>query len=182
MDAPTSVVPKPNQGSEGTQTSASQATESPYYPKNAKGTLYEGGVHVPLCIAGPSVADGGRTTGALAHVADLFPTVLDIFDASGMAGAELDGVSLLPVLASADAQAPRSWLYTEAFGDTVPEGRSGRAARDERFKLLRLDGEAPALFDLDADPLEDSNLLGRTLSPEAQSALETLAGHLDAEP
>ena len=54
-----------------------QATQPPSTSPHAKGSLYQGGVHVPLCVAGPSVVSGGRVSDALAHVADLYPTVLE---------------------------------------------------------------------------------------------------------
>ena len=157
-----------------------QATETQYTGPHAKGTLYQGGVHVPLCIASPATAAGGRTSDALVHVADVFATVLDLFGAAAPAGVDLDSLSLQPLLESTAGSAARSWLYTEAFGTMTPDGNAGRAARDEHFKRVRLDGTADALHDLDGDPHEESDLLlSGGLDGVAQAACEALGEHLD---
>lgn len=45
----------------------------------AKGTVYHGGVLVPMFVAGPGIAPGGVRTG-LTHVVDVFATVFDLLD------------------------------------------------------------------------------------------------------
>jgi arylsulfatase len=57
-----------------------------------KTTAYEGGVQVPLIVAGPGIVCRGVDTSQLLHVTDLFPTVLD-FVGVGMP-ARRDGTEL----------------------------------------------------------------------------------------
>ncbi|MEZ4234624.1 MAG: sulfatase-like hydrolase/transferase [Myxococcota bacterium] len=51
-------------------------------PLNSKGHVYEGGVRVPLIVAGPDVdpARAGSADASLVHIRDLFATVLDLTD------------------------------------------------------------------------------------------------------
>jgi len=134
-----------------------------------KGSLYEGGVNVPLVIAGPSVMPGRSE--ALANTTDLFATILDL--ASGRSDAE-DSISLTPILTGKTGD--RTHAYVEQFSQAEPRGagRLGWAIRDARYKLLQLDGRDPLLFDLQSDPAEETNLLDGRL-PGMQRIADELA-------
>lgn len=107
--------------------------------RGAKGTLHEGGIRVPLVMAGPPVAARG-TTDALVHVVDLYPTLLALAGAP-VGGRELDGVALRPVLADPAADV-RELLYTEFRHPPTPPWREvHRTVRDEGLKLIDDDGD-----------------------------------------
>ncbi len=114
----------------------------------------EGGLRVPLVIAGPGVAPGGMES-TPAHVADLTPTLLD---AAGVAAPEDEfyGRSLLPLLTGAADHVPRE---DGGFGFEV----SGNAAlyRGE-WKITRnappLGDGVWRLYDLSVDPGETRDL------------------------
>src|SRR5262249_14983720 len=76
-----------------------EAITPPFEPGKAKGTLYEGGVHVPLIVQGRGVRAPGRESDVLVNSVDLFPTVLALLgiDATTAVadGRPLDGVSML---------------------------------------------------------------------------------------
>jgi arylsulfatase A-like enzyme len=142
----------------------------PVPANHAKDTLYQGGVHVPLVIAGPGVVAPGRTVDALVHVVDLFPTILGwagVDVAAARPDGRIDGVSLAPYLLRPDAAAQRRWVYTELFDLSAPSAQDGRAMRDEAFKLLRFEDGRAELYDLRTDPQESRNLLAAPLSAEA---------------
>lgn len=116
----------------------------------------EGGLRVPLVIAGPGVADRGIVD-APVHVADLVPTLLD---AAGVAhdASALYGKSILPVL-TGEADETRS--PDESFGIEV----SGNAALYRgNWKLVRTAlprGDFTwRLYDLSVDPGETTDLSG----------------------
>lgn len=114
--------------------------------RGRKTQLYEGGIRVPLVVAGPGVGAAGTIRATPVAGWDLMPTILDVVGADAAPGG--DGRSLVPLLRGGDATAlaPRA-LYWEHAGD--------RAARIGRWKLLDRRGEAPPeLYDLDADPGE----------------------------
>jgi arylsulfatase A-like enzyme len=122
-----------------------------------KGFVTEGGIRVPLIVAGKGVEGSARIEDAFAHVMDIPATVLDV---AGVAhpGAErteiapLQGKSLAPVLAdpSAEVRGAQDWIGWQLFGN--------RAIRKDNWKMVWLcaphgTGEWQ-LFDLKADPAE----------------------------
>ena len=70
----------------------------PYSPTKAKATMYEGGVRVPLLIAGAGVASPNRRVTALVSAVDLFPTILQLAGIDPASVPPTDGVSLMPYL------------------------------------------------------------------------------------
>lgn len=160
-----------------------------------KATLFEGGVHVPLIVAGPGVVHG--TNSALVSSTDLYATMAEL--AGAWAPAE-DSISLVPYLRG-DARPLRRTVYAEVFRPNQPSDHEGgvfapdehgRALRDERFKLVHLrylDGAVEETFyDLLLDPLESTNLLasaqggdeGHGLSGEARAHYLALRAELRA--
>lgn len=143
-------------------------TAPPYLPDHAKLSVYEGGVRVPLLIAGAQVAARGRKAAGLAGTVDLFPTILQLagIDAPTAlpTGTVIDGVSLLPVLSDRSGSGSvRALAYTETFPLAFDAGY-GRAIRTSRFKLIDHADGTQQMFDLTADPLETADLLARGLS------------------
>ncbi len=156
------------------------AAEPPHADtRRGKGSVHEGGVHVPLIVAGPDVGRSGSVCEALVHVLDLFATVADLagvdLDAT-LPEVELDSQSLLPLVADPDAPSRRSFLYTELFSPNgfKPRARDRRAIRDARYKLIQTrTGEE--FFDLRDDPFERENLMTAGLPDELRSRYEALS-------
>lgn len=63
-----------------------------------KGTLYEGGIRVPLIIRWPGKVDEGSTSDALVSSVDFYPTFLNLVNANKPDQQILDGTSMLPAL------------------------------------------------------------------------------------
>jgi len=114
----------------------------------------EGGVRVPLIIAGPDVAPVGLVQGR-AHVADIAPTLLDLAGVPYQAEA-FDGRSLAPILAG---EAEEVYADSEFTGIEV----SGTAALYRGpWKITRTptpygDGQW-RLFDVVTDPGETTDM------------------------
>lgn len=159
------------------------AVDPPWDRFRAKGTLYQGGVHVPMCAAGPSVVNGGRTTEALVSVVDIFATVVELAggDLEKLLPANLtvDSRSLMPILTDEQPGGSRTWTYAEAFGQNVEN--AGTTLRDARYKLIRNDKGSEELYDLDEDALETEELISQgPLAGAAADAHATLSAQLDA--
>ena len=137
-------------------------------PDRVKGSFYEGGLNVPLLVAGPDVVPG--ECAALVSSTDVFATVMEL------AGFEQappeDSVSLVPYLRG-DPTPRRATVYAERFSPNArtPDSpltpafapqRHVRAIRDERYKLIRATSakakEIDFFFDLLLDPCEAVNL------------------------
>jgi arylsulfatase B len=155
----------------------------PYPAGRAKGTVYQGGVRVPLLVAGAGVVNPGRVVPALASTVDLFPTILELagIDPAAVvpAGTKLDGVSLLPYVRDVAPLSPRRWAYAELFRPVYDQGYQ-RAIRDARYKLVERAGDSREFYDVVADPFEATDLLGGTLTEAQRTNLGDLDRQLDA--
>jgi arylsulfatase A-like enzyme len=134
----------------GDNGSPQNATAAPHDPLHAKGTMYEGGVRVPLIIRSPLVPPTRRGTvePRLVCSVDLHSTVLELAGAPA-ANTATDGVSLVPYLVAANAPTLRWMSYSEGFFPNFRPTASGvpppeyvchyqnQALRDLRFKLIR---------------------------------------------
>ena len=141
---------------------ASANVRAPFRSDQAKGTIYEGGVNTPLIVTGAGV-ESGTVTDALVNASDLFVTIMEMagIDAQETVPEDVthDSISLMPVLADADAPSPRDWLFVDQFfGGFAGVEAADYAMRNERYKLLRFDGEEE-FYDLQNDPHEHENLL-----------------------
>lgn len=132
-----------------------------------KGVYYEPSMGVPLLAAGPGVAGAGRVTDALIELPDLGPTFLELAGLETPAGWEAR--SLGKVFAGETDE-------HRDFALSVLPGH--RAICDGRYKLVYRDGQIPALFDLDSDPRETTNvtdLVPEVLTPLLQQLGEEMA-------
>ena len=139
--------------------------QPPYPSTRGKDTLYEGGIHVPLIIAGPGVSVTNATNQTLVHAVDLFSTILDMAGINVAttipAGVTIDSKSILPALTNNSSLT--RWVYAEKFG-TNTAAATGRTLRNSQFKLVRFDSGSEKLYDLLSDPYEGTNLLNGVLS------------------
>lgn len=161
----------------GDNGTANNATRPPFVNGHAKGTVYEGGLNVPLVVRGPGVAAGTECAGLVSAV-DLWATFAEL---SGRAAATEDSVSMVPYFDDPNLSL-RSTVYSESFSpnfQTLPFNNHERAIRDERYKLIRRTGEADEFFDLLTDPWESNDLVP-TLVPgsAAEQAYQALVGEL----
>lgn len=155
-----------------------QVIEAPY--TTFKGSVYQGGVHVPMIVSAPFVSAPGREVTTPVHVADLFSTILAITEIdvdAALPDVVIDGTSLLGMLETPGASITRETIYTEIVVADAADGLY--AIRDERYKLLELAGEHE-LYDLDFDPLEANELIANGLSASEQEAFDSLVAALNS--
>ncbi len=170
----------------GDNGTAEHGIAPPLDPSWDKGSVYEGGVRVPLVVAGPGVESPGTVSDALVHVVDLLPTVAAWAEAD-VSGLDLDGQSWEPVLVDADAPGADQ-LFVEFFSPIGPGPYDTvrTAVRDADFKVIRYDDD-PAREELrrvgpDAQPDGPDLLLDPgALTAEEQEAWERLSTFLTAE-
>ena len=143
--------------------------QSPYVSTKAKGSLYHGGVHVPLIVSGYGVERQGEEEEALVTAVDLYNTFLA---AAGLSPEDnLDSQSFWPLLNGASTGG-RIFNYAEIASNRA--NRSGYTISDGHHKYIRFNNGTEEFFDLDNDPSEDNNLLEQSLSSSAQNALNAL--------
>lgn len=120
----------------GDNGTTADVAQPPLLPERSKGTLYQGGIRVPLIVSGPDVVLPGRESLALVNTTDLFATVVelaggDVAELSG--GAPEDTLSLVGVLTSALGGGLRTHTYAELF--TGMAGEQGAQAAGEDLDL-----------------------------------------------
>jgi len=151
--------------------------------KGKKTTLWEGGHRVPLFVrwpAGKLRAPGG--VAGLTQVQDVLPTLLDLCAVKPAAPVKFDGISLGSVLRGAAEPPPERMLVinysrmpfdnnaTTARNPAVPK-REGACVLWKRWRLL----EDRELYDLDADPMQERNVIAQY--PDVAAKMRS---HLDA--
>jgi arylsulfatase A-like enzyme len=175
-------------GDNGTQ---KNLVEPPFDPARSKATVYQGGVNVPLLVAGAGVAAEarGRECAALVDLTDLLPTVAELLGVEAPDG--LDGTSFAPYLAAPDAPSRRDWIYAERFRPNFMPADDGtppelllelhhQTARGPRLKLVRHRDRTPRgemtdrleLFDVVEDFFERRDLLDADGQPPEEHAAE----------
>ncbi len=145
-----------------------EVIETPYSKRHAKGSLYDGGVHVPIVISGPERLVPARGSSDLfVHAVDLPVTLLALAGVEPLAAAE--GRDLMADLRGEGGD-PRTLLYADGASGPPDTPVEGATARGRRYKVLIPDVGALddySCFDLTEDPNEEEDL--RT-GPEAPAA------------
>jgi len=141
-------------------------------------SMYETTLHVPLVMRYPRVFPAGSVDSELASLIDVAPTILDV---SGLAAQAPNSVSRSLarrprsvrefVIAENDRPLNGIDLMRKQFPDfdTRLIDRRIRTLRTQRHKLVWYSDGEVELFDLDADPREESNLAASR--PELRDSL-----------
>lgn len=112
--------------------------------RGGAGSLYEGGIRVPMIVRWPARIKPGQVSDFVWTAWDFLPTVADI--ALTRPTAKTDGISVMPVLTGKGKIREHESLYWESGQDG-----SDQAVRMGDWKLIRLGTNAPALYNLKTD-------------------------------
>jgi arylsulfatase A-like enzyme len=129
--------------------------------RGGKGWLYEGGIREPLVVRWPRVVKPGAVIGTPVSSPDFFPTLLEAAGAQPKPGQQLDGMSLLPVLAGQAEPPERSlcWHYPH-YGNQG--GAPGAAIRHGDWKLVEwFEDDRVELYNLAQDIGEKTDLAAK---------------------
>jgi len=124
--------------------------------RGSKQGVYEGGVRVPLIVAGPGVTRKGREA-HLVSATDIYATISDLAGMPLTNNSINNSYSIVPLLSKDQATTGRKYSFTELCANTGA-GVKQFAIRDQRYKLL-YNGSAWEMFDLEKDPWEATNLI-----------------------
>ncbi len=141
--------------------------------RGQKGTLYEGGLRIPMIVRWPGHIRPGRVSGHLCYFPDIMPTIAEL---AGVSGPEdSDGISIVPELlgeeAAGRAQEHHDYLYWELYGKV--------AVRMDNWKACKNGKDAPwELYNLNKDLEEKLNVADanshilKTMKAHAEKAHE----------
>ncbi len=153
--------------------------------KGKKGTVWEGGIRVPLLARWPGKIAPGTKIDAPVYFPDFLPTALELAGASASLPSGIDGVSLLPELLGSGMIDRGRHLYWEWSGAHFEEDLTPdlQAHRHGEWKILRHDRNAPwELYNLAADPGEENNLASDHPERVSEMAAWVEANRVDARP
>jgi arylsulfatase A-like enzyme len=127
--------------------------------RSGKGSLYEGGVRVPLIVYWPGLTKPGTSSQEPVVLTDLYTTLLAAMGLDPTPGASrFDGMNLIPLFENADAKLSRKslyWHYPHYYRTTTPVS----SIRAGQWKLLEyLEDGRLELYNLSEDPGEQNNL------------------------
>ena len=143
--------------------------------RSGKGSLYEGGTRVPLMVHWPGVTTAGATCTEPVVTMDFYPTILEMAGLEGDAAhhADVDGLSLVPVLKDPGAKLKRDtlyWHYPHYYPTTTPVS----SLRQGDWKLLEYHEDAHVeLYNL-GDDLGEQNDLAAGMPDRADKLREQL--------
>ena len=130
--------------------------------RDGKGTLYEGGVRVPLMVRWPGNVPAGAVSQEVVGAVDIYPTIADLVGVPLEPKQKLDGVSLAGVLRQKHTLGNRP--YFNYFPHGTPNKPPGVTVRQGPWKLIRWFMTGPEhpdiheLYNLDSDLSESQNL------------------------
>ena len=147
-------------GDNGTPNSVAQA---PYTRQTVKGSLYQGGINVPMVVSGKGVDRINERESALINSTDLYTTIGNIAGASTSA---IHNSKSFKGLLTDGNSAKRNFVYSEK--------EDAYTIRDAVYKYIKFDNGAEEFYNLSIDAYEESNLIGGTLSSEAAASKTSL--------
>ena len=151
--------------------------QEPYLATGGKATVYQGGVNVPMIVAGPGVP-AGTTADALVNSTDFFVSIMELAEIDPETtvpeGITTDSISFVPYLTDPGKESIRNLIYADTFGgnfDGIED--ADFAMRDLEYKILRRGGEFEFYYLVD-DPFENNNLLLGELNGVQQGRYDKL--------
>ncbi|MCG9792347.1 sulfatase [Flavobacterium algicola] len=139
-----------------------------------KGSLYEGGIRVPLIVSWPEYYQPGSTCDTAVSTVDFFPTLLELANISSKNYPQLEGKSLIPLLEQKKNFPERDlyWHFPH-HRENTPLCMSA-AIRSGDWKLIEeFETKNIYLFNLKKDVAEQNNL-SATYPEKAKMLLEKL--------
>jgi len=129
--------------------------------RSGKGTLYEGGIRVPLMIRWPGRTQAGTTCDEMVTSEDFLPTLAEGLRLPGDIPPDIDGTSLVSLLDDPATDLERDALFWH-YPHYYPRMTPGSAIRSGDWKLIHsYEDDSVELFNLSNDPGETTDVSGR---------------------
>ncbi|WDE98902.1 sulfatase-like hydrolase/transferase [Lentisphaera profundi] len=149
--------------------------------RGEKGRKSERGVCAPFIVNGPGLVPAGIQTDALTDFSDLLPTFLELAGGQMPEDLVIDGKSFAPLILGKAQDSGREWIMSigESAGLITKDGVRNkdtfgkRVIRDKQHKVwVSEDKQIIRLHDLNADPLEKTNLLNSELVAHKEALMK----------
>ena len=131
-----------------------------YNSRRAKGSLYKGGINVPMVISGNQVSRKNEEENALINTTDLFTTISEL---CGINNLNMhDSKSFKKLLNNSIDSNSREYIYSEI-------GNENYAIRNSTHKYIRFEDGSEALYNLSVNEFENPNLLSPNQLPLSEN-------------
>lgn len=138
-----------------------EVAQFPYSSNTVKGTLYQGGINVPMFISGKGVSRTGIDDNLITST-DLFATIAEI---TGVSTPQIYDSKSFKALLSQSSKI-RSYQYAEMNSGII----DAWTIRNDAYKLIVNANGNEEMYNLITDPYEHNNLLNGILTPIEASA------------
>ena len=143
-------------GDNGTPNQVAQQFNS----RRVKGTLYKGGINVPMIISGNQVSRKNEEENALINTTDLFTTISEL---CGINNLNMnDSKSFKKLLNNSFDSSSREYVYSEI-------GNENYTIRNSTHKYIRFEDGSEALYNLSINEFENPNLLNPNQLPLSEN-------------
>ena len=143
--------------------------------RGTKGSMYEGGIRVPMIARWPGhIAPGTEDNEIAWYFADLMPTFAELAGTKAPQG--IDGLSVVPSLIGAKAAGRKQEQHEYLYWELTRQAGLQQALRMGWWKAVRENPGGPVeLYDLKTDPSESKNLAASRpeILKKAENLLET---------
>jgi arylsulfatase A len=146
--------------------------------RGGKGSIWEGGIKLPLFVTWPSRLSPGRKCEQIVSHIDVFPTVLEMCGVANTHERHVDGRSLVPLMEGRATNWPERTLFFQQSRPDRARRRYGDeprlfvncAAREQKYKAVMtskedggtyfqpVDFESTRLYDIENDPGEITDI------------------------
>ncbi len=141
---------------------------SEFYPQgHAKGSVYEGGLRVPMIVSGKNITRKGEIEDGLVQVTDLHATIMELTGVQ-LPGGINNSLSIKPMFDCANQT-----LREINYSDYNDDGTLQWAARTAQYKFIEDEFGNEEFYDISVDIKEEFNLID-ILSAEQQLIKESL--------
>lgn len=149
----------------GDNGTGNQVADKNVFPsRHVKGSLYEGGIRVPMVIHGAGVERGIERTAAAVNTTDLYSTIAELM---GLSLSSYKNSYSIASWLRGSADIVRKYNYTELNSDRF----SGYAVSDGQYKLIvNTDGDRQ-LYDISTNFIETDNLSNTPQLHDVEQAL-----------
>ena len=150
--------------------------------RGLKGSLYEGGIRVPLIVKWPGKVKAGSLSHTTTGLEDWLPTLLDLLGASAELPGGVDGISIAPTLLG-KRQPQREFLYREFSGYGGQQAVWIGDWKGIRQKMLRNNPDPLKieLYNLRKDPSESNDVSAKHPQIVQQMRALMKAEHVPSE-
>ena len=129
---------------------------------HAKGSMFEGGVKVPMIVSGHGVSRSGEIEMGLTQANDIYATLIEVCS-DILPGGIHNSYSIRSSFSDGDA-IERDYIYTDYNDD----GLELWAVRTDEYKLIEDENGNQSFYRIDQPIYEDQNLIGDLSEVEAE--------------